>query len=139
MKRRPQDVTSACLGYQVVQFCGLQLSIGCGYTSVIALMKRRGLNSNIMHTKNHPQNSEISQAVVDGRPRPSTSPHQPKGGSCEKIPQEKQESQGIRRNPDRNKNRVLEINIPETGKCNLADEVISWLKLEGLFWGCLFG
>ena len=30
-----------------------------------------------MHTKSHPQNSEIAQAVVDVCPRPSTSPRRP--------------------------------------------------------------
>jgi hypothetical protein len=30
-----------------------------------------------MHTKSNPQNSEIAQAVVDGRVRPSTLPRRP--------------------------------------------------------------
>jgi hypothetical protein len=41
---------------------------------------------------------------------------QPEGGSCKKIPPEKTRI-GILAGM---KNRVLEIDIPETGKCNLA-------------------
>ena len=139
-----------------------------------------------MHTKSHPQNSKIAQAVVDVCPRPSISPRrpwcqghgdilgrgrtfttahdmgrrlsnasptpwsrvqitvvfvggnlagtgipeysgdsgvirdpevQPKGGSCKKIPPKKKESWGILAGT---KNRDQEMDIPETGKCNLA-------------------
>jgi hypothetical protein len=56
---------------------------------------------------------------------------QPKGGSCKKIPPKKKESWGILAGT---KNRDQEMDIPETGKCNLGRNRATKLVFNHILW-----